>query len=77
MPGCSPADLEHVAERIRVALEGRPLVVDGQETSFPVFIGVSSSDPHVDSLDVQDFLRLAWSAHERAQASPERIVVES
>ena len=76
MPGCSPTDLEHVAQRIRVALEGRPLVVDGQETSFPVSIGVSSSDPHVDSLDVQAFLRLAWSALERAQASPERIVVE-
>ena len=76
MPGCTPSDLEHVAERIRVALEGRPLILGAREVVCAVAIGVSTAHPHVDSLDVHAFLRIAWAALERARDVPERIAVE-
>jgi diguanylate cyclase (GGDEF)-like protein len=76
MPGCSTLDLEHVAERVRVALEGRPLALDGTEIACPVSIGMVATNPHVDSVDVGAFLRLAWSALDRAHGTPERIAVE-
>jgi diguanylate cyclase (GGDEF)-like protein len=72
--GCWPPDLQHVAERVRVAVEGRPLRTDDRPAG--VTIGVAATTPHLDSLDPRAFVRLACSALDRAQATPERINVD-
>ena len=74
--GCWPADLEHVAERVRVEVEGRPFVTRGTERSFSVAIGVATTTPHLDALDPRAFVRLVCSALDRAKGSPARISVE-
>jgi diguanylate cyclase (GGDEF)-like protein len=75
--GCWPADLEHVAERIRVEVEGRPFIAGGAERSFSVAIGIATATPHLDALDPRAFVRLAFSALDRAKGSPGRIAVEN
>jgi diguanylate cyclase (GGDEF)-like protein len=74
--GCWPADLEHVAERVRVEIEGRPLGTRGIEGSCSVAIGVATTSPHLDALDPRAFTRLACSALDRARGASTRIVVE-
>jgi diguanylate cyclase (GGDEF)-like protein len=74
--GCWPADLEHVAERVRVEIEGRPLVARGMEKSCSVAIGVATTSPHLDAIDPRAFTRLACAALDRARGTSTRIVVE-
>lgn len=74
--GCGRSHLEHVAERLRVALEGRPVRAASDSLSLSVTIGVAGTSPHMDGLDVGSLVRLACSALDRAQGSPDRIVIE-
>jgi diguanylate cyclase (GGDEF)-like protein len=77
IPGCGRSHLEHVAERLRVALEGRPMRIESGEERVSVAIGVAGTSPHVDGLDAAALVRLACAALEHAQACPDRISVES
>jgi diguanylate cyclase (GGDEF)-like protein len=74
--GCWPSDLEHVAERIRVEVEGRPFVTRGAERNFSLAVGIATTTPHLDALDPRAFVRLACAALDRAKGSPGRIAVE-
>ncbi len=74
--GCHPSALQHIAERIRVAIEGRPIVVAESERTLSVTIGVVSTIPHLDALDPRAFLRFASSALDRARESADRLVIE-
>lgn len=75
MPGCSAANLQSAAERVRLAIEERPIPAGDDAIDCPVVIGIASSSPHQDALDPRALVTLASSAVDRAQASPERIVL--
>jgi diguanylate cyclase (GGDEF)-like protein len=73
--GCERCDLEQIAERLRRTLE-RTISVGSTELDCSVTIGVAATAPHVDGLDARALVRLAEAALDRAQGSPERILVE-
>lgn len=75
LPGCALEHLQTAAERVRVAVEERPIETRAGEIQCQVAIGLAGSVPHRDALDPRTLITLASSAVDRAQASADRIAL--
>ena len=74
-PGCSAPNLIQAAERIRFGLENEALDTSAGPLSCQLVVGLASMTPHKDAIDPHTLLRFAASAVDRAQLTPERLVV--
>lgn len=74
-PGCNGPNLIHAAERIRFGLEEDALEISGGSVRCQVVVGLASTTPHRDAIDVQTLVSFACSAVDRAHLAPERLVL--